>query len=155
MNNTQNNAAGIKSLRILYYAMLSGTIILAAVIYFVSEKDKPSPIEMKDNILVIVLFIAAACLTASALLWKKAMAKIRDENKPLPVKFEAYRAAAIKRYAITEFSILLSVICYFLTLEMKLYFIIAVLIVHFLTLYPITSKIAVQIGENAEDIEKL
>jgi hypothetical protein len=154
--NEQNKGNALLTLRILYFGMLTGTLLFGGIIYFISQGDETAPLEeFRRNIFVITLFVAAIVLSVSSFMWTRDIRNIQEKNGSLQEKFNSYRAASIRRYAFTEFAALLSIIFYWLTKEPKLYIAIAILIVHFFTLYPSSSKIAGHIGENAEDIEKL
>lgn len=149
---TQGNA--LKALRILYFAMLGGTIMLAIIIYFTSADLEPAFADHGSNALVIALFAATICVSVSSYMWRKDLGKLQNLDT-LETRFNAYRAAAIKRYAFTEFAILFSVICYFFTKEPKLYIVVLILIAHFITMFPTGSKVAAQMGESREAIEAL
>lgn len=155
MNNIQKNGSALLSLRLIYFAMLSGTLMFAGIIYFVSNEGNTIIAGQEKNVLVIALFVAAIALSVSSFLWKKDLSRLREQSGTLAEKFEAYRPAVIKRYAFTEFAALLCIICYFITGELRLYIAVAILVVHFLTLFPLAARIASHIGENAEDIERL
>jgi hypothetical protein len=156
MNDMQNNVTSMKMLRILYFGMLGGTIFFSGIFYFIGQDGEPGTLgELKKNIFVAMLFVAAVVLTAASFMWNKDIRNIRQGNNTLPEKFNAYRAASIKRYALIEFAALLSAIFYFLTKEPKLYVVIGILIVYFLSLYPSASRISKDTGENVEDIDKL
>jgi hypothetical protein len=155
MNNVQNKGGALLSLRLIYFAILAGTVMFAGIIYFVSDDGNTEGAHEERNVLVIVLFVAAIALSVSSFLWRKDIGKIQQQSGSLTEKFEAYRAAAIKRYAIIEFAALLCIICYLISGEIRLYIAAAILIVYLLTLFPSPARIASQIGESAEDIARL
>lgn len=156
MNDLQNAGSALKALRILHAALMIGMIMFAAIIYFISSDASSTPVTAYHReVLLAALFFAVICLSVSSFLWKKDLNKIQQNAVTLAAKFDMYRTAAIKRYAFTEAAGLFSIICYFLTQELKLLIVAGMMILHMRTLMPSATKIASQIGENAEDIEKL
>lgn len=155
MNETQQTGTALQSLRILYFAILAGTVMIAAIFYFVSQDSEPILSELRGNILVIALFAATICLAISAFMWRKDIAKIRQAGTPLSSMFDAYRAACIKRYAIAEFAAIFAVICYFLSMEPRLYIVVGILIAHFLTMFPTAARIARDLEVSEADIQNL
>jgi tellurite resistance protein TehA-like permease len=152
----QQQASALQSLRIIYFAMLMGMLGFSAVSYFVSQTTEPSITEEETHriFLLVCLFIATACLGISRFLWRKDIQKIQQMNVIIE-KFNYYRAASIKAYALIEGAVLFAVIGFFLTHEIKFLVVAALLIASYLTYYPSSTKIANQIGENAEDLKNL
>lgn len=152
----ENKPAALKTLRILYVALLTGMIMFAGISFFISTISEP-PIadkEMYRIFLIVSLCISSVCLTVSANLFKKDISSIKQMSG-LAGKFEKYRAAAIRNYAFTEAPALFAVIGFFLTHMLQLLVVAVALILIFLSLYPSSGKIAAQIDEPVVDIENL
>ena len=155
MNNIQTRGGALTALRILYFALLGGSLMFAAVIFFASRDEARVTGEFKDNIMVIDSLVAAAMVTISFFIWRKDLLRIQQGADSLPDKFNSYRAAAIKRYAFLEFAMMFSIVCYFLTKDPLLYMVLAILAGQYLSLMPSAAKIANDLGESAENIEAL
>jgi hypothetical protein len=152
----QNNPSGVLTLRIMYFAMLIGMLVFSGVIYFIGQDSAPiiADIEVKKNIFLAALGIAAVCLTIASFLQQKDMKRIAELGTAKE-KFEKYRSASIRTYALFEGPVLISVIGYFLVQEPRLYIIVAAIIVRYLVEFPSASKIAEKINESEEVVSKL
>ncbi len=151
-----NKPSILLSLRILYFGMLIGMLLFSGVTYFINLHAEPliTEIKVKENLFLVVLAIAAICVTiASGLLQKdaKKISLLSDAH----VKLERYRAAAIRTYALLEVPALLAIFGYFLILEPRLYIIVFIIVLRYVVEYPSAKKIAERIGEPEDLVRSL
>lgn len=156
MNNLKNINGTYRALRILHIALLAGMVMFAGVIYFISRDIIPAPMEqLQKDALIAALAVAIICLSVSSFLWRKDIVRIQQESLTLTEKFEIYRKSAVRRYALSEAPGMFSIVCYFMTQDSRILIVTLLMILHLASLMPTSAKIALQLGESAEDIEKL
>lgn len=151
-----NKPAALLSLRIVYFALLAGMLMFAAITYLIGLNQPPvmPDVEMRKNFFLGVLAVAAICLTAASVLSERDLKKIAD-NGNLQQQFEKYRAISIRTYALFEAPAMLAIICYFLTQQSQLFIIIAIIIVRYLVEIPSARKIAERLKVSEEELKSL
>jgi hypothetical protein len=146
----------LKAIRILYFAMLAGQVIFAAIVTTLVETGVLSNgIDSVSFIMQVVIIVIAACaIPASFILFRKRLADINPEED-LAKKIEKYRAALILRMALCEFPAMFAIIAYFITTNRSFLWITILLIGNFLLIYPSRDKIIQQLQLNSSEQSSL
>ncbi len=107
----------VKRLNRVYYGMMAGAVVMAALCYYAIMKDVVSPIDPMSTagqaIQGIVIFLAVVCIPAGLYLFKRQCRKIRaieDEGQ----RMEAYLQAGRVRIIVVSFSMLTGIAGYYL-----------------------------------------
>ena len=116
--------AYIKSLQVLAAALIAGQLIFAAIVValqLVINKDMPPPLTgMNDVLLGASAAVTVLAGLAAFLVYRKGMDSAKNLTGPLNEKLDLYRSTLIKYLALSELGGMLSVICLFLTGDMRL-----------------------------------
>ena len=154
MNNLPKGNGYVRALRIVHIALVSGMLMFAAVIYFISLDISPAQMmEYGKDVLLGILCVATICLGISSYLWKKDISRMQLDALSLAEKLELYRKSAVRRYALSEAPGMLSIVCYFMTQEPRILIVTMLMILHLASLAPTSSKIAAHINESRDDVE--
>lgn len=136
----------LKAIRILYFAMLAGQVIFAAIVTTLVEtgvlSNRMSSVTMFMQVAIIV--IAACTIPASFFLFRKRLADINPEED-LAKRLEKFRAALILRIALCQMPVMFAIIFYFVTANRSFLWITLLLIGNFLLIYPTREKIIRQL----------
>jgi hypothetical protein len=100
------------------------------------------------------MVVSFVCFVVSANLFKRDLSRIRQLNT-VSEKIEQYRISAIRTWALIEAAALLSTIFLFLTHHSSFLVFSLLFILVYLLQNPTATKVALQIGESAADIEAL
>ena len=146
----------LKSIRILYLALLAGQVIFALIVTLLVEtgllSGGNSSLTQKMQIAIIV--IAAGAIPASIFLFRKQLSDINSEED-LGKKLDKYRAVLIIRMALCEMPTLFAIIAYFLTHNRSFLWMIILLIFNFIFIYPSRQKIINQLQLNSSEQSSL
>lgn len=108
----QNFSQYLKSLHILYFALLAGQLICLVVFYFLPPTEgKYLP---SDGLIVRIPILIAILGAAGVFLGYKRIVYARDKSS-LQEKMETYRSALILRWALLEGAVLLAGILFFIS----------------------------------------
>jgi len=152
----QQTPAAIRSLRILYFGLLAGMLMMSGVIFFVSTETAPvvENIEAAKNFFLLVLMIAAVCVSISSALMRRDLKKINDLST-VSDRFNFYRRSAIRTYALHEAPALFAIISYFLTHQPQLFFVVGLIIIGYLREYPSARQVAARIQVAPDALDNL
>lgn len=107
----------VKRLNRVYYGMMAGAVVTAALSYYAIMKEWFSPIDPMSSagqaVQGVVIFSAVVCIPAGLYLFKRQCRKIRlieDEG----LRMEAYMKAGRVRIAVVSFSMLTGIAAYYL-----------------------------------------
>jgi len=107
----QNFAQYLRTLQILFYALLGGQLIIALVLWFnVRPQQTPNTQFVAFDLAIAGIWCMA--VAASFFVGKKLIENAR-EKPDLPGKLGAYRVARIIRYALLEMPVLLCLVSFF------------------------------------------
>ena len=90
----------LRTMRIIFFALLAGQIIFIAVAFFTVTNNPPQS-QSDDIFNILVPVIIGSGLFISSLLFKQLLAKIKNDDS-FDKKLEVYRSALIMRYALLE-----------------------------------------------------
>ena len=132
----------LRTIRILFYAMFIGVALFTAIVFILLQIQGPLLRDKSVNrvFLVVVLFMTAACLSLSNILYKK---KIKAAGFALPLlqKMEIYQAALVLYMSICEGAAILTVIAFYMTGDFLFLVIIGAILVTMLMRRPENFKI--------------
>jgi hypothetical protein len=118
------NPGYIKSLQILATALIAGMLMFTVIVVFLDQvmnTNTPPPVTGINDIL---LGVSAAVLVLAALIalqvYRKGIDKAKNLTGSINDKLEIYRSTLIKYLGLSESGGMLSVICLFLTGDMRL-----------------------------------
>lgn len=142
------NKSFVTSLVILHGAMTAGTLLFMAVSYFVDRPDAPST--DSQPFIIIVPIMAIGCLLGSFYVSKariQAAKAIPDFDK----KLEAYRSAAIIKYALLEGAALFGVVAFLTENNIMFLAISAILLAAMIWVRPTRDKIITELSLNSKE----
>jgi hypothetical protein len=103
---------------------------------------------------IAVIVIAAGLIPASLFLFRKRLSEINPEEDLLK-KLEKYRAALIIRMALCQMPTMFAIILYFITHSRSILWMIILLIINFLIIYPAKNKIINQLQLSSSEQSSL
>jgi len=110
----------LRSIRVLFGAIVTGTVIFAIIIVVVIKLQghlMPETEEYQSVFLYIATGLAIICGLVAVNQYNKGIAAAKDSLIPLPDKLNLYRATLIKYMALCEGSALLWIILFFMTVN--------------------------------------
>lgn len=144
-----------QSLLVLYYSMVASLLVLSAVMYYAASQSQPVfDAGSHRHMLIIVLFVATVCFVMMGFLWKKDLGRVQAQPD-LRTRARLYHSAAVKSYALHHAPGLLSLVCYFLTHNIRFLIVVAIIIIGLILIYPVKRKVALHIGVSEEELERL
>ncbi|MBS1598265.1 MAG: hypothetical protein JST75_08565 [Bacteroidetes bacterium] len=148
----ESKANDLKTIQILYKALLAGQLIFAAIITFlVTTGRAPSQSTSASNVfLIVAVVVALACIPAGYILFRQRIEVVKQQND-FSAKLEGYRASLILQLGLSEMPALLAIIMYFMTSNQSFLILLVLLFVNFLNLYPSRNKIVKQLELNSEE----
>ena len=152
----QTTAAYVKSLNILFLALLAGQILFAAIIFLLHAFTNmntmlPAETQLFIYIGAAVIFI---CIMLNQSLFKKRIESIQ-QLPVLATKLNAYRALYIMRFALAEVPVLLAIILIFLTGNQIIWVFVVTGIVYGITLKHSKERLIQELQLGSDDIDKL
>lgn len=143
------------SLLVLYYSMVASLLVMSAIVYYAASQSQPVFDEGSHRqMLLVVLFVATICFVMMGFLWKKDLGRLQSQPD-LRSRARMYHSAAVKSYALHEAPGVLSLVCYFLTQNIRFLVVVAIIIVGLLLIYPAKRKVAAHIGISEEELDRL
>jgi hypothetical protein len=132
----------LRAIKILFYAMLIGVALFTAIVFILIQIQGPLLLDKTLNrvFLAVVLFMTAACLSLSNILYKKQV-KAVGFALPLQQKLEIFRAALVLYMSICEGAAILTAIAFYMTGNFLFLVIIGVILVSMLMRRPENFKI--------------
>jgi hypothetical protein len=149
MNQPTERIAGpkenLRAARILCVALMSGITLFAAIISILCLTNGPVMDKTEQRYNDIILYIAAglalACLIGARAMYTKKIAGIKNSQVSLIDKLNQYRSALIVYMAPCEGAALLSMALLFLTGNLLLLIITAMLLLAMSSKFPFTKKV--------------
>ena len=143
----------VKSINILFYAILIGLIFFSIIIYFLGYVQ--GPITKEKNIirflLIAILFIASLIITVAERFYKKRLLSAKQFGVDLIGKLSIYRAALIVVIAIYEGLGLFAAMLYILTGNTLFFVIVAIILMGMFLKRPQKLKIFNDLELNSEE----
>ena len=142
----------------MHKAMLVGQLIfLVVMFYLVYSKTMLPPLIAQEKILqVAAIVFTATAMYVGISIFKKKMAIIKEN--PLAEakeKFTKYRQACILQWSLTEASVLICGICYFLTGNIAFLALSILPFLFFVTLAPVKNKVISQLEISESKLDEL
>jgi uncharacterized membrane-anchored protein YhcB (DUF1043 family) len=131
-------------------------LLFSGISFFLSRISDPSipDDDTQGTMLIVCLIVGTICTTVAGALFRKDLAKIKA-MKTIQEKFDGYRRISIRTYALYEGSALFAIIIFYLTHNVCMLGMVALIILGYLTFRPFSTKIAGHISERKEDVENL
>ena len=143
----------LKTMRIIFFALLAGQIIFIAVAFFMVTNNPPQ--SQSDDLFNIIVPVAIGSgLFMSSLLFKQMLAKIKKDDS-FEKKLEAYRSALIMRYALLEGPSIFSTVVYLLSGNIIFLAFSGVMILAFLMNMPSQNKATQDLNLSSIEADKL
>jgi hypothetical protein len=143
----------LKTMRIIFFALLAGQIIFMAVAFFTVNNNPPQ--SQSDDLFNIIVPVAIGLgLFMSSLLFKQMLAKIKKDDS-IEQKLEAYRSALIIRYALLEGPSIFSTVVYLLSGNIIFLAFSGVMILAFLINMPSRDKATQDLNLSSIEADKL
>ena len=132
----------LRSIKILFYILFIGVVLSTAIVFILIQMEGPllQDKSLKRGFLVVTLFLAAALLSVSNILYKKRL-NTAGPALPLLQKLEIYRAALVLYMGLCEAAAILTVIAFYMTGNFLFLVIIAAILVSMLMRRPENFKI--------------
>lgn len=143
----------LKTMRIIFFALLAGQIIFIVVAFFM-VKNNPPQSQSDDLFNIIVPVAVGSGLFMSSLLFKQMLAKIKNDDS-FEKKLEAYRSALIIRYALLEGPSIFSTGVYLLSGNIIFLAFSGVMILAFLMNMPSRNKATLDLNLSSIETDKL
>lgn len=143
----------LKTMRIIFFALLAGQIIFMAVAFFTVNNNPPQ--SQSDDLFNIIVPVAIGLgLFMSGMLFKQLLGKIKNDAS-FEKKLEAYRSAMIIRYALLEGPSIFSTVAYLLSGNIIFLAFSGVMILAFLMNMPSRNKAAQDLNLSSIEADKL
>jgi hypothetical protein len=142
-----------RSLQILFFALLSGQILVCTILYFIWEIP-PTTEEESDLWLKIASVATIALLGLGMFLRKKNVEQARTQTN-LEDKKARYRAALVLQWALTESATMLNVVVFCMTSNMSALSVAAAVILFFAMLMPTRGKLVDELELNFSEQNQL
>ncbi len=154
MYSTQENTGYVRSLQIIFFALLLGQLTVFAVLWFVIEPPAEPGI-YQSPLDFAFIGIAVALQIGSFVAVQKIIESARG-RADFDVKLSTYRVAQLARFALLEGSVLICLVGYFfLTANQILLALAAAGIAIFITKMPFRDKIVNDLDMTVEEAEML
>ena len=151
----QNFSAYLRSLRIIFIALLLGQVIVLGVLYFVRWQEMPeaAPIRKPWGIgFMPIIMLALPALSLSLYRKKVAAATVQPDLKS---KLIAYRTALLLRWAPIEVLNLFIAVLYFVTAQAMYLYGAVIFMAVFFTLWPHRANIVAKLGLSTDEQQQL
>jgi bacteriorhodopsin len=143
----------LKTMRIIFFALLAGQIIFMAVAFFTVNNNPPQ--SQSDDLFNIMVPVAIGFgLFMSGMLFKQLIGKIKNDAS-FEQKLEAYRSALIIRYALLEVPSIFSTVAYLFSGNIIFLAFSGVMILAFLMNMPSRDKATQDLNLSSIEADKL
>jgi hypothetical protein len=152
----ESKAGDLKALRILYFALLAGQVMLGLIAVLLNalvDFSRNADPGLASIFLIAVPALGIVFAGSSHLVFRKRLDAIR-ELTDFPAQFQAYRAACIIRWTMAEGPALLAIISYLLTGKVLLLAIAVALVIHFALTYPSKDRIISDLQLSSEEMSR-
>lgn len=149
----QNNF--LKTITLIYYALLAGQIMFLAVAYLLNSNQISSKKhEMYDIFIIIVPILIGSGLFLSNFIFKMLIGKI-EQNTSIENKLMTYRSALIIKYALMEGPSLFAIVAFLISGNAIFLAFSAVMILAFILQRPNRDKIVQNLNLNGKEADTL
>ncbi len=151
----QNFPAYLRSLRIIFFALLLGQGLVLGVLYFVRWQEMPAALPIQKpwgSWLLPLITLGFPALSLSVFRKKVAVASALPDLKS---KLMAYQTALLLRWAPIEVMNLLVAVFYFISGQMFYFYAVIVFMAVFFTLWPNRANIISRLGLSIEEEQLL
>jgi uncharacterized integral membrane protein len=147
----------LRALRIVFSAMLTGTLLFVFIVLFLSYMDPIiSPVKEYENILAGISILAGGVSFAIANKgYSKGIAVAKDSLKSLPDKLNQYRATLIRYIALCEAPALFGVILFFVTGNYLMLIVTTLMVAAFLYRRPVVGRLKEELGLDWQQQQEL
>jgi len=150
----QTSGEYLKSLNILFLALLMGQVSFAAITYYLNIGVEPQTGVTRNMLIIVALFLMMNGFVLGNFLYKNQIRRVRDFNT-LNFRLGGYRSAFILRLALLEGASLFSIVAYLLTADLIFMVIAGLIVAYFIFLRPNVNKIAMDLDLERSDKVKL
>jgi len=143
-NSNLNPQSAAKALPIIHLALLMGQVLFAVVAYFITPQ-KGFSVNGNDPFIFVGPALAIGGFIGGNLIFKQTLAKIAPDAT-LAQKVTAYQTAFIIRAALLEGPSLFCVVAYMNSGNLFFLFVMALIVVYFITLRPTKDKVVADLN---------
>ncbi|MBK7028752.1 MAG: hypothetical protein IPH45_05910 [Bacteroidales bacterium] len=142
----------VKTLQILYIALISGIVFFIAASFFV-VKTSGAIIDdsQQQNTMQIIAVLSTLTIPIGLFLFKKKL--LETNNKHIHEKMEIYRSAMILRAALMEGSAFFCIVSYMITGNIRMIILTALILAIMIFIFPTRPRIAGDLGISETDLE--
>jgi hypothetical protein len=148
----------LKAIRILFYALITGVLLMSAIIIGVNgirDKDTYS-IKGSENIfLAIAAGLAIVCFLTARSGYNKGIIPIKDPLISLIGKLNQYRAALIRYLALCEMPAIFAAILFFMSGDYLFLVITAAMLVAMLSKSPTLERLVTDLDLSSQEEQEL
>jgi len=150
----ESKAKDLKTLQILYFALLTGQVLLGLVACFLVSRGflNASLRSITYILLIITAFLSIGALAAGHVLFHKRLVRLRGQTD-LAMKIQDYRAACILKWALFEFPCLLAIVFYLNTNQQAFLGLAGLLLLNFGSNYPSRNKVVGDLDLSSQEAE--
>lgn len=145
----------LKSLQVLFIAMIIGIILFALVALIVNNGKESllKEVQSGNGIMIVAGIISWIVLFAGNRLYQKKISSIQSSDETLQKRLSDYRRALVLFFAFMEFPALLSIICFLLTGEYVFLGWVVIMIVIMLTKFPSENNMINILNISAQEVK--
>jgi|JI10StandDraft_1071094.scaffolds.fasta_scaffold857053_2 hypothetical protein len=146
----QNFAQYFRAIQTLFFGLLSGQVMVCAVLWFVQNEQTAAPGFQEDRWLQFTITFSLFLLGVSYFVRKNLIEKARPQET-LIAKLRQYRQAILVGWALIEGATLLNAVFFFLSGKIEFLYIAGALIALFITQIPTKPKLINELDLNTTD----
>lgn len=151
----QRSNTGTRALGILFFSMLMGQVIFALLAYYMNASGTMIVAVLADNgknILVAIAGLALLLAIGSFIFYRKKITAAKESAQTVQGKLDVYRSANIIRWALLEAPVLLAIIAFMLSGNKDILFVIAAMLLLFISTKPSVAKAAAALSLSEEEV---
>lgn len=157
MNNSQTAptsiAGAIKTLTIIYLALLMGMLLFAMVTFLIVDKTYFSLPNLEEIFTVIVPVLGLGGAIVGSIIFSSQVSGLSKQE--VRQKLGGYQTTSIIKFALIEGPVLFGIVTFLLTGNLFLITVSGVLIIYCLTQMPTKGRMALDLGLTSEEQESL
>lgn len=148
----QNFQAYLRTLRVVFIALLLGQVVVLVVLYVLRGQETPDAVPLSQNpVLKLLPIILAVLVTLGFFLYRKKLVQAQAQSN-LKERLTTYRVALLLRWAFMEITIFFLGILYFLTgLAPPLYAAVFVIPIFIITQWPTRLNVVTRLGLSMDE----
>ena len=147
----------LKALRTIHLALLAGQCLLLAIMVFLVAQEKMGGMykELDKPLQVFALLAALAGSFFSMRMFRKRLAGINANTIYAQQKTVQYRVASIVQWVITEFAVMFTIICFFVTGNYSFAVLAGCMVFYFALQAPSKIKLMLQLQLTEQEADNL